>query len=172
MMTRIAGVCLIALLSSLANVNAEQPGAEIAIIVHRSNPVDNLTRAELRQIFRLERQSWPSNKKITVVMRDSGQAERTQMLRALCSMSEVDFARHVLQATFRGDAASPPRTISTADGMRRFVFNVPGAIGYVRGNELDDTVKVIRVDGKLPGEPGYALGVSPGGDASPATQSR
>jgi hypothetical protein len=44
----------------------------IAIIVHRSNPVDNLSFAELRRIFLLERQTWPHGRKITVVLREGG----------------------------------------------------------------------------------------------------
>jgi hypothetical protein len=41
--------------------------------------------------------------------------------------------------------------------MKRFVFNVSGAIGYLRADELDDSVKVIRVDGRAPGEAAYRL---------------
>lgn len=44
--------------------------------------------------------------------------------------------------------------------MRKFVFNVPGAIGYLRADEVDDLVKVIRPDNWLPGEPGYKLKVA------------
>jgi hypothetical protein len=33
----------------------------------------------------------------------------------------------------------------------------PGAIGYVNFNDLRPGVKVLRVDGLLPGAPGYAL---------------
>jgi hypothetical protein len=41
--------------------------------------------------------------------------------------------------------------------MRRFVFNAPGAVGYVAADETDDTVKVLRIDGLLPGDPRYPL---------------
>jgi hypothetical protein len=37
----------------------------------------------------------------------------------------------------------------------KFVFNVPGAIGYVRASDVDSTVKVLRVDGRLPGDKDY-----------------
>jgi ABC-type phosphate transport system substrate-binding protein len=148
-----------------------QPSAAIAIVVHQSNPVTSLTQAELRQILLLERQSWPTNKKITVVMRDSGQSERAALLRTICRMSEHDFDRHVLQVTFQGSALSPPRTISTADGMLRFVFNVPGALGYVRADEVNNSVKVVRVDGMLPGDQGYPL-VLAGGGANSGAPSR
>ena len=40
---------------------------------------------------------------------------------------------------------------------RRFIFNVPGAIGFVRAAEADATVKIVRVNGHAPGDPQYPL---------------
>lgn len=51
-------------------------------------------------------------------------------------------------------------TRTTPEGLpleTPFVYSVPGAIGYVRPDEVDGSVKVIRVDGRLPGESGYRL---------------
>jgi hypothetical protein len=45
--------------------------------------------------------------------------------------------------------------------VRKFVFNVPGAIGYVRVTDVDDTVKVIRIDGHLPDDKDYSLRIQP-----------
>jgi hypothetical protein len=41
--------------------------------------------------------------------------------------------------------------------MIRFVANVSGAIGYVRADEVDPSVRVITVDNASPGDPGYKL---------------
>ena len=41
--------------------------------------------------------------------------------------------------------------------MIKFVSFVSGAIGYVRPEEVDASVKVLRVDGLAPGDPGYKL---------------
>lgn len=142
-------------LSGQGAANRGAPG--LAIIIHRSNPVENLTLADLRKILLLERQSWPHGRKITIVMRDSGQPERDSLLKEVCGMSDGDYLRHVLQATFRGTTISAPRVISTSEGMRRFIFNAPGAVGYLRADEVDDTVKVVRIDGRLPGDSDYAL---------------
>ena len=147
----------VGLAASIVCPCAAQAPPVMAFIVHRSNEVDNLSRAELREILLLESQSWPNRKKITVVMRDAGDAGRVLVLRSVCGMNDADLERHVQQAIYQGTVVSPPRTISTSDGMRRFVFNVPGAIGYVPLIEADSTVKVLRIDGKLPGEPGYPV---------------
>jgi ABC-type phosphate transport system substrate-binding protein len=158
-------VALLAALAApaLSRAAGIQPpdGEALAIIVHRSNPVNNLTMRELRRIFMLDTQTWPSGRKITVVLREPGQPERAAAIRVICGMSEADYDRHVLFQTFRGQIGRGPRSIRSAAAMLRFVFNAPGAIGYVRANETDDSTKVLRVDGALPSDPEYPLRLTP-----------
>jgi hypothetical protein len=94
-------------------------------------------------------------------MREPGTTERAVVLRAVCRMTEQDFRRHHLQLVFTGQAPDLPRQLATANGVLRFVFNVPGAIGYVRAGEVDPSVKVLQVQGRRPGQPGYGLKVPP-----------
>ena len=129
----------------------------LAVIVNRSNPIENLSFAELRRIFLGERSHWPNGRRITVVMLEPEQAERKAILNQVYQMNERDFNRHFVQATFTGEVFSAPKTLATSTGMRKFVFNLPGAIGYVHAEEVDDSVKVVRVDGRLPGDKGYEL---------------
>ena len=65
--------------------------------------------------------------------------------------------RYLLQATYRGDLQLGQKLLDTSTGMRRFVFNVPGSIGYVRGHEVDESVKAIRLLGALPDDPAFGL---------------
>ena len=91
------------------------------------------------------------------MLREPGQPERTAALRLIYGMSEDDLARHFIHQAFTGGSASGPRALATADGVKRFVFNVPGAIGVVRLADVDGTVKALKINGASPGEPGYAL---------------
>jgi hypothetical protein len=129
----------------------------LAIIVNRSNPIDNIPYIELQKVFLGERDRWTNGRRVTTVMRERGSPEREFVLNALYGMAERDFERHWLQVQFTGEVQSPPKILSSAEGMKRFVFNVSGAIGYLRADELDDSVKVIRVDGRAPGEASYRL---------------
>jgi len=119
----------------------------LAIIVNAQNPVRELSLADLRRILLGEMTRWPDGRRITIAMRDSGQAERDAVLRLVCSMSDQDFTRYLLQATFRGELQSSPKILDTSNGVRRFVFNVPGAIGYVRSDEVDGSVKALTITG-------------------------
>jgi len=58
---------------------------------------------------------------------------------------------------FTGEVFVSPKTLASPVGVRKFVFNVPERLGYVRAADVDDTVKVIRVDGHLPDDKDYAL---------------
>jgi len=92
-------------------------------------------------------------------MRDPGAPERDAILRSLYGLHEEGYRRGFLQAIFTGEASDGPKMLATPNGVLRFVFNVPGAIGYVRASEVDGSVKTLRVDGLLPGDAGYGLAV-------------
>jgi len=149
----------ILLLASLAGLAAPRARAEesLAVIVNKSNPVDNVTLEELRKYCIAERKHWSDNKRVTVVLRDPGQPERETVLLLIYRMSEGDFARYFLQGEFTGEVQSSPKHLSTGSGVRRFIFNVPGAIGFVRAAEVDGTVKMLRVNGYAPGDAHYPL---------------
>lgn len=139
-------------------VQAAHPRQEsLAIIVNRANPVDDLSLSELKAMFLGERSHWPNGRRITLVMMEPGQPERDSVLREVCRMSESDYRRRILQGLFTGELLVSPKTLATPVGVRKFVFNVPGAIGYLRPEDVDETVKVIRVDGHLPSDADYPL---------------
>jgi phosphate transport system substrate-binding protein len=142
--------------SSREQTKPEQKEA-LAIIVNRSNPVTKLTLSEVRRIFLGEQGHWANGHRITVVMLDQGWPERKAALKSIYRMNESDFKRYFVQATFTGAVFSPPKTLATPEGARKFILNLPSAIGYVAAGQVDDTVKVVQVDGQLPGEKGYKL---------------
>ncbi len=133
----------------------------LAVVVNLSNPVQNLSMPELRRIFLGERSHWPNGRRITLVMMEPGQPERAVVLRDICQMNETDFNNHFLHGVFTGEVLVSPKTLATPVGVRKFVFNVPGAIGCFRVLDLDPSVKAIRIDERGPEDKGYRLHVPP-----------
>ncbi len=129
----------------------------LAIVVNKTNPVENLSSNDLRGLLLGEQRTWANGRRVTIVMREPGQPERLIVLKAVCRMTDSDYIRYFMQAQFTGDLQATPKVLATPEGMRKFVFNVPGAVGYVRASEVDASVKVVRIDGRLPGEAGYKL---------------
>jgi phosphate transport system substrate-binding protein len=144
----------------LKAVPASVPREEdLAIIVNRSNPIDNLSVAELRKLFLAQQTHWSDRRRVTLVMLQPGQPEREFVLRVIYRMTESSLDRYFLHAQYTGEIESMPKLLASAAGARKFIVNVPGAIGYVRLSEVDGSVKVVKVDGHMPGESGYPLKV-------------
>jgi ABC-type phosphate transport system substrate-binding protein len=137
----------------------------LAIVVNRSNPVNGLTSSELHRIFLGGRSHWTPDRRITLVMREPGEAERKTILRDVCGMTEDQFKTHFLHGLFTGEILVSPKILASPMGARKFIYNVPGAIGYLRVSDVDDTVKVLRIDELWPNDRGYKLRVDarPGG---------
>ena len=51
----------------------------LAVIVNRNNAVESMSLDELRKYCLQERKHWADNKRVTVVLRDPGQAERERL---------------------------------------------------------------------------------------------
>jgi ABC-type phosphate transport system substrate-binding protein len=152
---------LLASLCALAPRAAQAQDAEpLAIVVNKSNPLSEISLVDLRRVFRGQRSRWSNGRRVTLVMRDQGTREREAILQSLYGVAEDDYRRTYMQAVFSGETADAPKTLASTNGVLRFVYNVPGAIGYVRARDVDASVKTLRVDGRLPGEPGYRLEVS------------
>jgi ABC-type phosphate transport system substrate-binding protein len=141
-------------------VEPDLPSESLAIVVNRSNQVDALSSSELRTIFLGNRSHWPNGRRITLVMREPGDLGRESIVHDVCGMNEQQFKTHFLHGLYAGDILVSPKLLSSAGGVRRFVFNVPGAIGYLRLSDLDNSVKVLKIDEHLPDEKGYKLRVT------------
>jgi ABC-type phosphate transport system substrate-binding protein len=133
----------------------------LGIVVNRSNPVENLSFADLRKIFMGEQTHWSNGRRITVVMLEAGKQERQAVLTQIYRMDDKDFNKHFIQGMFTGEIHAAPKTLATPTEVLKFVLNVPGAIGYVRGAEADESVKVVRVDSRLPGDKDYSIRLHP-----------
>jgi ABC-type phosphate transport system substrate-binding protein len=153
-----------ALLGEPSSTEQSSAVESLAIVVNRANPVDDLSFSELRRILLGNRSHWANGRRITLVMREPGEPERKTILRDVCGMSEDQLKTHFLHGLYTGEILVSPKILASPVGVRKFIFNVPGAIGYLRAGDVDPTVKVLRVDELLPNEKGYKLHIQNQGD--------
>lgn len=137
----------------------EQNSEPLAIVVNRSNPVNNLSSAELHRIFVGSLVYWPNGRRITLVMREPADPERKTILRDVCGMTEGQLKANYLRGLYSGDMLVSPKILDTTLGVRKFIFNVPGAIGYLRLSDVDSTVKIMSINEVFPDGKGYKLHV-------------
>jgi hypothetical protein len=154
-----------ALIVSLAAASLFVPAAvvgqprplQIAIVVHPQAPVDNLTFAEMRRVFRGERQYWTPDVPIVLLIRAPVAQEREVILKRVYGMSEAQFKQFWIAKIFRDEAAVVPKILYSNDQISDLVAAIPGSIGFVDAAAVRPGLKVLKIDGLLPGQAKYPL---------------
>lgn len=116
---------------------------EVDVVVNKSNNVALLSREEVRRIFMGDKSSWPGGKRITVLMLAPDQPERVVILQAVFKMNESEYTKYFLQAAFTGRVLAAPRDLPSAAQMKAHLATNPNAIGYLKKEDVDDSVKVV-----------------------------
>lgn len=155
----LAAVALIvALAPFMAPVMAQaQAQTDIAVIVHPDVAVDNLTLADLRRILTGDREFWANSGRVTIFIRAPIARERDAVVRDVCQMTEAQFRQHWIGKVFRAETPSGPKIVYSADSTIEQVSRTPGAIGLVPSPVTARNVKVLKIDGRGPGQSGYKL---------------
>jgi hypothetical protein len=136
---------------------AQSRDVDIAVVVHPDTPVNSLTLAEVRKVFLGERQYWNASLPVVLLIRAPVARERNVVLRTIYQMSEAQFKQYWIAKIFRAEAASAPKVVYSNDMANELVSAIPGAIAFIDAHDVRPGTKIIRVDGRLPGDPGYEL---------------
>jgi ABC-type phosphate transport system substrate-binding protein len=143
--------------AALVLVAATARAADVAIVVHRDNPQSDVSLVELRRLFRLDEQRWKAGGKVDLVMQAGVSAKQDVILARVLRLRAEDLSAFWLGKVFRGELTAPPRSFASDLSVRQYVSTNPSALGYIDAALVDSSVKVLRIDGKAPGEAGYVL---------------
>jgi hypothetical protein len=132
-------------------------GADIAVVVNADTPVTDLSLSEVRKVLLGERQYWSSKLPVVLLIRAPQARERDVVLRVIYQMSEAQFKQYWVAKIFRAEATTPPRIVYSNDMQYELLTALPGSIAFVDSRNIRAGVKVLRVDGHLPGERDYPL---------------
>ena len=147
-----------AVLGSWLFAASGQAKVPIAVIAHQQVPVSGLSLVELRRIFLGEQRFWSRYEMITLLMPPRGSRERKVMLDKIYGQrSEAQVQHYWINKLFEDSAPSSPKITGSPRMSASLVRSIPGAIALVPADSIPPGVKVLRVDGKLPGDSGYPL---------------
>lgn len=138
-------------------VGQGQGGNAVAIVVNPSTGVNDLSFSQLRKIFLGEQQYWPDRERITLLVRAPEAYERDLVLRRIYEMNESQFRQYWIAKIFRSEVTSGPKIVYSTAMARELIDALPGSITFIRAGDAGGSVKVLRIDGKLPGDQGYPL---------------
>ena len=146
-MHRVRSLCLALLLIAAPFCLA----GDLAVIVNKSNPASTVTGAELAKLLRTPAQSWPDGRKIRIVLTAPDSAGTSMILERACKMKPEEIKS--LANAHRAEL----QVVGSDEIVLQMVDSNPGAIGIVNVYSINSHVKVLKVDEKLPMEPGYPL---------------
>ena len=152
----IALLMLLCLAPSSSGQSSVAQVPDVAVVVNANNPVVTLSLGELRKIFAGEKRTWPGGAPIRLIVRMPGAHERLVLMNLL-AMSEADFKQYWTSQVYRGEATSEPVAVFSNGMEKEAVVALPGAIALMDVKDVKSGIKVVKVDGLLPGSPGYPL---------------
>lgn len=149
-----AGLIPAAIIEATAKV-AWAGSLELAVVVDKASPVGGLSFHELKQLFKGERMKDPKGTWMVPINCGMGSTERTVFDDVVLGMSPDVVKSYWIDRKIRGQSGAPKELPSPAL-ILALIGKVPGAISYVNARDVGGA-KVVKIDGKLPGDPSYAL---------------
>ena len=143
-------------LAGLAGASAVAQVGAVAVVVNQKNSIRDLSGHELRRLFAGEKHSWAGGLPVKLFIRAPGAYERVVLLKLL-GMSEIEYKQYWTAQVFRGEAQAEPIPLFSNGMQKEALTAFPGAIALVNLQDVKPGMKVVRVDGHLPGDVGYPL---------------
>jgi hypothetical protein len=126
---------------------------DVALVTGKNSRVQVMKAADLTKTIK-NTHKWLGGYDLTVVLTDPSSPEMRIVAEKLLSLSPDDFRKLI-------DAANRTRAtflvVSNDDEVLKTLQSNPSAIGLVNVYSITSNVEVLKIDGKLPLEPGYIL---------------
>jgi ABC-type phosphate transport system substrate-binding protein len=135
------------------------PGG-LAVIVNKTNPVESLSIAQLRKLILGDVRAWQNSKNVALVARDPSTKDFQCVLSSIVRLSVAEYHRYIISAEFRGDDPMVIQTVDSDAAAGRSVSGSAGGLAVIDANSIPamgSSIKVVRVEGKALGQPGYPL---------------
>lgn len=132
--------------------------AGYALVVSSDVKESNVSRADAARLLLCQKRFWASGQRVVVLSPASGSAERRFMIQKLCRMTEAGYRRHTLEQLYRGEIEYAPKLVDDEADALQFIAAGHGAVTLVSVHAAQGAnARILRIDGHLPGEPGYPL---------------
>ena len=124
---------------------------DVAVITERSTGQSEISSKDLFKIFKTETSKWPDGKRVMIFLSDTNSAYTRLVVERIYKMTPEEAKAFV-------DAHKDSILVLASDDLvLKAVSARPGSIGVVNVYSINSSVKVMKVDGKLPLEQGYLL---------------
>jgi hypothetical protein len=125
-----------------------------AVVVSAGSKLQDIPLADLARFCKGTQKTWSDGKNFTLVIKDPESPEMKVAIQKLFGLAPNEVKAMI--ATLN-ELRQVVKIVDSEADLLRTVEATPGAVGIVDVYLINSSVKVLRVDGKLPFDLGYAL---------------
>jgi ABC-type phosphate transport system substrate-binding protein len=126
----------------------------MAVIASAASKLSDVPLAELAKLCKGSQKTWSDGRSFTLIMKDPESPDMHVVLQKLFGMAPADLKANLVKLN---ESRELVKIVASDDDLLRAVAATPGAVGVVDVYTINSSVKVLRIDGKLPFDVGYAL---------------
>lgn len=124
---------------------AEPPGDEIVVVVSADNPVKEISRLHLADIYLGRASRFPDDRPAVPIDQAPDSPVRERFYKTYLGRSLAEIKAHWSKIIFTG-RGRPPKDVPTSADVKEAVAGDPKALGYIERRLVDDSVRVVRVE--------------------------
>ncbi len=126
----------------------------MAVVVAAGSKLQDVPLSELGKLCKGTQKTWADGRSFSLVMRDPESPDLRVAEQKLFGMAPGELKNTIAKLN---ETRSLVRIVNSDEELLRTVEATPGAVGILDVYAINSSVKVLRVDGKLPFDVGYAL---------------
>jgi hypothetical protein len=143
-----------AILFAIACTPAVPAIKNMAVVASAGSKLADVPLTELVKYCKGSAKAWPDGRNFVIVLKNPDLPEMRVALQKLFGGGAAEARLAIAKLNETRQAAV---IVDSDDDLLRAVDTTPGAVGIVDVYSINSSVKVLRVDGKLPFDVGYAL---------------
>ena len=147
---------LLALLFIQLTLAIGPAAGQVAIIVNKEAAVRDITKDELKSVYFGELQQWKDGDEIVLTDRKDNDVIAMKFYDDFLGRNQRKVRKLWLRKVLRGEIRRP-ESFNTDGGIIKFVAENKEAIGFVSAASVKNSVRVLSVNGKNPGNRAYEL---------------
>jgi len=126
----------------------------LAVVMSTGSKLSDVPLADLIKLCKGIQKAWPDGKSFTLVIKNPESPEMRVAVQKLFGDPSGDPKTAIAKLN---ESRVAVKIVSSDEELLRAVESTPGAVGILDVYSINSSVKVLRVDGKLPFDVGYAL---------------
>lgn len=136
-------LCLLPLMGIGTKALADDPA--VLLVAHADVATQHLTRDTTRAIFAMRQRNWPDGQAARVFVLPNDHSVHARFVKQRLSVYPHQLQLAWDRMVFSGTGQAPNRVRDQAE-MRERIATIPGAVGYLEREYLDERIQVITMD--------------------------